>query len=159
MNKKISRVFGKKIFLLGKNEFGENCWLEEASWDCDWYWGFGYIETYTNNNNPSLSKDIESRQRFDGLFLEDDIFYSFKKYFKETPLNDDEIWQLLGYMKEFYLMSKYAELLQYGNYITFEAKSILEEKNQEENLKERKRINEILLPELFQKIYKLLGEV
>ena len=40
MNKRVSKAFGKKIFLLGRNKYGENVWLEEARWDCDWYWGF-----------------------------------------------------------------------------------------------------------------------
>ena len=61
-------------------------------------------------------------------------------------------------MKEFYIMKKYAELLQYGNYITSKAKNVLEEKNEEANKKEVYRINKILLPELFKKIDKLLTE-
>ena len=61
-------------------------------------------------------------------------------------------------MKEFYVMEKYSELLKYGNYITEKAKNITEEKNKEENKKEYERINKILMPELFKKIYKLLRE-
>ena len=45
MKKEKRKAFGKKIYLLGKDAEGVKYWLEEASWDCNWYYGFGYIET------------------------------------------------------------------------------------------------------------------
>lgn len=30
-------MFGKRIYLLGADEDGIRYWLEEPSWDCDWY--------------------------------------------------------------------------------------------------------------------------
>lgn len=92
------------------------------------------------------------------MFLKENIYNSFKNYFESTTIANDEIWILLGYMKEFYVMKSYIELLQYGNHITSKAKNILEEKNKEENKKEVERINKILIPELLEKIYKLLEE-
>lgn len=158
MKKGKRRAFGKNIYLLGKNKEGHKMWLEEASWDCGWYWGFGYIETYTNNETPELSRDIESHQHFDELFLKKEIFNSFKNTFEETPLSDNEIWELLGYMKEFYVMRDYSDLLHSGNHITEKAKNIKEEKHKETNESEYNRINKILMPELFDKIYKILEE-
>lgn len=152
MKKEKKYILGKKVYLLGKErETGNFVYLTSATWDCDWYWGFGYIETYSKN-------DIDEHRHFYDLFLKNNLYYSFKDFFSETPLNDNEIYELLGYMKEFYTMSKYAELLRFGNYITSRAISIKEEKNEEKNLKEYNRINKILMPELFNKIYKLLGE-
>ena len=156
MEKIKKHVFGKDIYLLGKDKDGTNYWLQEASWDCDWYWGFGYIETYTNNKNPERSKDIESHNHFNNLFLKKDIFDSFKNFFEESTLNNDEIWKLLGYMKEFYVMKEYSELLKWGNHITSKAENITEQKNKIENINEYNRINKILMSELFEKIYKLL---
>ena len=158
MKKEKRRAFGKEIYLLGKEKNGKKCYLEQASWDCDWYWGFGYVETYTNDRSPENSKDIERHRHFNGLFLDKNIFDSFKDFFEETPLTDDEIWELLGYMEEFYTLKKYAEILHSGNHITSKAQNIKEEKNETENIKEYNRINQILLPELFKKIYKLLSE-
>lgn len=156
MKKEKRKAFGKNIYLLGKDKNGVKYWLEEASFNCGWYWGFGYIETYTNNNNPEKARDINSHQHFDGLFLKTNIFDSYKDFFAETTLNDDEIRQFLGYMEEFYTMRKYSDLLHSGNNITSKAKNIKLEENEEENKKEYKRINEILLSELFEKIYSLL---
>ena len=156
-NKKTKKhVFGKDIYFIGRDKDGVNYWLEAATWDCGWYWGFGYVETYTNNNNPEYSRDISSHQHFDGLFLKGNIFDSFKNTIVETPLNNNEIWELLGYMKEFYIMREYSDFLHSGNHITSRAKNIKEEENETENKKEYKRINEKLMPELFEKIYKLL---
>lgn len=156
MKKEKRKAFGKNIYLLGKDKNGVKYWLEEASFNCGWYWGFGYIETYTNNNNPEKARDINSHQHFKGLFLKANIFESYKNFFAETTLNDDEIWKLLSYMKEFYIIREYSDLLYSGNHIISEAKNIKLEENEEENKKEYKRINEILLPELFEKIYSLL---
>lgn len=158
MKKEKKFAFRKNIFLLGEDKNGIKYWLEEALWNCNWYWGFGYIETYTNNRNPERSRDISSHQHFDDLFLKSNIFDSYKNFFKETTLNDNEIWELLGYMEEFYTMKKYSNLLYCGNQITSNAKNIKEEKNEIENKKEYERINKILMPELFKKIYKLLEE-
>lgn len=156
MEKSKKFAFNKNIYLLGENKDGIKYWLEEATWDCNWYWGFGYIKTYTNNKNPEISRDIASHQHFDSLFLNKNIFDSFKNFFKETTLNDNEIWELLGYMEEFYKMKEYSNLLYSGNHITSQAKNIKEGKNEIENKKEYERINKILMPELFKKIYKLL---
>jgi hypothetical protein len=67
MNKRKSHAFNKDIYLLGKNRYGELVWLESPTWDCGWYWGFGYVETYTNNKRPDLARDISSHSHFDGL--------------------------------------------------------------------------------------------
>lgn len=141
----------KKYCLGIRKEDKRKVYLLAPSWDCDWYWGFGYIQTYT-------TRDVFSHEHFDSLFLNYAIFDSFKNYFESTELSDDEIWQLLGYMKEFYVSREYAELLQYGNHITSRAKNILEDKNKEDNKKEIERINKILLPELFKKIDSLLSK-
>lgn len=40
MKKEKRKAFGKNIYLLGEDTEGTKYWLEEASWDCNWYWGF-----------------------------------------------------------------------------------------------------------------------
>ena len=147
MKKEKRKAFGKNIYLLGKDKDGIKYWLEEANFDCGWYWGFGYVETYTNNNNPEKARDIKSHQHFDSLFLKENVFDSFKNLFVETPLTNEEIWQILDYMKEFYIMKEYSNLLHCRNHII---------SNEKENQKEYERINKKILPELFKKIYNLL---
>ena len=72
MKKKIiNNVFGKNIYLLGQDKDGINYWLESPSWDCAWYWGFGYVETYTNNRNPAKAKDITLHTHLDSVMTLD----------------------------------------------------------------------------------------
>jgi hypothetical protein len=62
MEKQKDHAFGKDVYLLGTDENGIRYWLEAASWDCGWYWGFGYIETYKNNQTPSKAQDFDSHE-------------------------------------------------------------------------------------------------
>ena len=156
MKKKTSHAFGKTVYLLGQDEDGINYWLEEPSWDCGWYWGFGYVETYYKNKLPSQAADIDSHQHFDGLFLDGPECGKemFKKFFKETPLTDDEIWELTDYMKTFYTLKSVAELFKHGySWQTGRAKIDSLENKEQEDL-----VNKVWLPEVFERIKKLLAE-
>lgn len=68
VKKKKSHAFRKDIYLLGIDSEGQNVWIEAPSWDCGWYWGFGYVERYTNNRNPEKAKDITSHTHIDSEF-------------------------------------------------------------------------------------------
>ena len=155
MKKRKSHAFRKDIYLLGKRkEDGKNVYLEAPSWDCDWYWGFGYLETYTNNKSPETSRDIHSHSHFDGDILKGKShgFDNFKEYFSKTPLTDNEIWTLCDYMQTFYTLRKAAETFGRG-YSHFTEKAKIEEiKNKEIT----EKINKEMLPALFDKIIKLL---
>ena len=117
MKKQTTVAFNKKIYLLGKDAEGTKYWLAAPSWDCNWYWGFGYVETYTNNNYPNRSRDINSHQHFDSLFLNDskvNAFDAFKAFFKETTLDQKEIHLLIDYMSSFYKLKDVAKTLGVG---------------------------------------------
>ena len=156
MKKEKNFAFNKTIWLLGKRrEDGRNVYLEEPSWDCGWYWGFGFLQTYTNNNAPHLAKDIYSHSHFDRQILKDasNAYDNFKNYFEETPLTDDEIWKLCDYMTTFYKLKETAELFRYGYSLTKCAKiDELKQTGIEED------INKIYLPKLFENIKNLLEE-
>lgn len=155
MNKKTVIVFNKKNYLLGKNADGINYYLLAPSWDCGWYWGFGYVESYTNNKSPQLSRDIQHHTHFDSLFFNQNkmAFDAFKDFFIDTPLNDDEIWILCDYMKTFYTLRESAEIFGRG-FSHFTGKAKLETLKNDDMLK---MINEIMLPVLFEKIENMLN--
>lgn len=149
MNKQTLEIFGKKNWLLGTNSAGKKLFLVAPSWDCGWYWGFGYVETYTNNDNPERSRDIASHSHFDSLFGNNCNFYDgFNKIIKNPTLSDDEIWQLCDYMKTFYCLRETAEVLKHGySYISEKAKlDIVKDEIYAE------RINQVILPILFKHI-------
>lgn len=152
LKKRMSKAFGKNVYLLGEDKEGAKYWLEEASWDCGWYWGFGYVEAYTNNNEPNMARDITRHQRFDSMFLKKEIFSSYESFFAKSTLKEKEIWQLLELMQTFYTLKETASLLQFGgSHVT---------SNPLENLlkseEQGKEINEKILPTLFAEVYKLL---
>lgn len=154
MNKKKTRAFRKDVFLLGADSEETMYWLEDGSWDCDWYWGIGYVETYTNNKNPELARDIESHRHFDGLFFNGtkNGYDLFKEFFVETPLSDKEIWTLVELMKSLYILREYSDMLHCGgaHYTTNPNAELLN------NETEYKRINEEVIPTLLKSVRELL---
>lgn len=153
MKKKQINKFGTH-YLLGINHNGEYVWLEKESWDCGWYWGFGYLHTYTNNKQPERSKDISSHFHFDSTFLNKNKSSrdAFKEYFKETVLTDSEIYELCDYMKTFYTLKSVAELFKHGYSWQTEKAKIEDLKSEEQ----RDLVNKVWLPEVFKRIEELL---
>ena len=156
MKKQVKKAFGKNVYLLGADKEGTYYWLEEATWDCGWYWGAGYVETYTNNKNPDISRDIESHQHFDGLFLKGPKMCKdmFDEFFNETPLNDSEKWKLLELMQTIYTLKEYSNVVYTGG-SNISGNPLKEVIKSEE---EYNRINKTVLPQLFEEVYKILGE-
>ena len=125
ISKQKNHAFGKDIYLLGADKEGVNYWLEAPKWDCGWYWGFGYVETYTNNKHPETSRDIEGHSHIDSSFMGTQEVYNHEKgcFVKgeyihnifdsptlETPtFTEKEGWQLSELFKEFYLLREFAE--------------------------------------------------
>jgi hypothetical protein len=166
--KKTNRAFGKEIFLLGRDSDGTNYWLEKASWDCGWYWGFGYVETYTNNKNPHLSKDISCHTHIDSRFMGNVENWDTKlgRYvtkhisniydaplLTETTFTQQEGWVLSELFKTFYDLKKTSEIFHRGgSHITNNPCSEII-KNEEWC----EKINKEILPSVFDEIYKILS--
>lgn len=150
MNKLKSYAFGKNVYLLGSDEDGTWYWLEEASWDCGWYWGFGYIETYTNNKNPMVSKDIKSHQHADNFYLE--WWRGDKPILRDTTFNEKEGWELTELLKQFYILRESAEYFDRGKANMADTKIKLYKKSE---LVEE--INKVRMPIIFNRIYEILS--
>ena len=154
MNKKVITWHGKKYYLLGVDKYGNKRWLEEAHWDCDWYWGFGYVETFTNNPRPELSVDISEHTHFDSLFLSKcTALDSWKSLFKDSVLSENEIWQLLELMQTFYTAKSWATTVYLGgsHYTTNCLSDVIKDD------KEYNRINKVVIPAIINKVYDLLS--
>lgn len=156
MKKYKSHAFGKDCYLLGETADGTRYYLEQAKFDCGWYWGGGYVETYTNNRFPELSKDIDSHQHFDSLFFHNpnkNGYDAFKDFFAETPFTDKEVWEIVELMRSFYIAREYSDMIHRGgaHYTENPAKEII--KNDEEY----DRINKTVIPAIMSELYKILG--
>ena len=157
MLKRKTRAFGKDVYLLGKDKNGVSYWLEAATWDCDWYWGGGYVETYTNNDFPERSRDIDSHQHFDGLFFKSNKngYDAFKEFFVEYPFTDKELWKIVELMKSFYIARNYSDMLHLGgaHYTSNPAAETIK------NTEEYERINNKVIPAIMNELYKILTNV
>ena len=165
--KQVDKAFGKDVYLLGKYKTGEYFWLEQGKWDCDWYWGFGYIETYQNNRKPSKARDIDSHSHYSGFVGKKESYDFDKKCFvlgsdyrhhlyddndiAALVLTENESWQLADLMKSFYTLQDAAEIYHQGNSHITTVEGL--------NLKNKEaydRINKIEIPAIMEAIYKLL---
>lgn len=154
LKKKTVNWYGKNYYYLGKDANGKKYYLAHPSWDCDWYWGFGYITTFSNNNCPEKSMDLDSWSHFDNMFLNKNKYGGdvFKEFFKEYTIKESQVYDLIDYMTSFYALREAAEILGRGySNITERAKSsLLIDKD------EVAKINDVMIPELEERIIKLL---
>lgn len=148
MKKEIKQIDDKKNYLLGKDKKGTKHWLLTPSWDCDWYWGFGWIETY------SKSEELESHSHADNFMSE-----YFTKWngnnpiLKEQTFNKEEGWELSELFSQFYHLREQAEFWGRGKrYVAdteiknWKDKKLADEINKKMIPVITKRITDILTP-------------
>ncbi len=102
----------KKIFIGKVSEHfehgsiaGEKIYLTKHSWDCDWYWGFGYIG----------NKDLHTH--FNIVFLET-TRYTPKEIFDTCIFDSKTWWVLRDLFVQAYALKKAAEIYQHGGHQT-----------------------------------------
>lgn len=129
--------------LLGE-AYNEKIFLSPPSWDCGWYWGFGYL----GNEN--------CHYHVDGLSKDKNLYDGFKEHFGDSFIvkEDSDIWTLCELFQSFYTLKKSAEFFRQGDayYTTNPCKDLLTDTDLE------KKINQLLLPAIFEEIYKILNK-
>lgn len=150
-----THAFGKDVFLLGEDKEGTKYWLESPKWECDWYWGFGYIETYTNNNNPAKSRDIQSHQHANDFmskwFTE---WNGSKPILEKTTFDEKEGWELSELFEQFYFLQKAAE--NFGRGKAYCSNTKIDNWAKPELAKE---INEVIIPKVTARILEILSPI
>jgi hypothetical protein len=121
----------------------EKIYLSPPSWDCGWYWGFGYL----GNKN--------CHSHVDGLKKEGNtnLFDAFKNHFgKSLVVRDSALWTLCELFETFYTLKEAAEVLGRGgsHMSSNPCKDVII------NVDEVTRINTVVLPAIFASIYELL---
>lgn len=169
ITKEVRQAFGKTVYKLGRFKDGYTFWLEEPEWECGWYWGLGYVRTYTRKEGPP-AKDIQSHQHYKGLlFKTPEVYNAEKQCFQlshgtylhilsddadvaECVLTKTEQWILSDLMQSAYTLKEMAEV--YGRGYSYLTENALEPTiHQPETAK---RINEVELPAIFKRIAELL---
>lgn len=117
MKKQEINKFGKHYLLGIRKEDNQKIWLADFEWACDWYWGGGYLHAFTNNNNPTASRDISEHFHWDSSVKDSNknAFDWFMSYFSESVLTENKVWQLCDLMKSFYTFREVAEIYHTGN--------------------------------------------
>lgn len=123
MTKKTTKdKLGKSLYLLGRDVCGYSIYLEYPSWDCGWYWGFGYIERYTNKTRPETARDIVSHTHWNREIVGDKVIEGRYIYhindnpsIVETVLTDRESWLLSELMRQFYILRDMSNLVYRGS--------------------------------------------
>jgi len=81
----------------------ESLYLTKHTWDCNWYWGFGYI------GNSRCHFQFSS-------FLETPKLAS--EIFKSTNITDADWWIIRDLFVQAYALKKAAEVYRYGGHQT-----------------------------------------
>lgn len=133
--------FQNKVYL-GQNQ-NESIYLSAPSWDCGWYWGFGYL----GNRNCHYHVDgLNEGKRIN-------LYDAFKEHFGESlQILDSDLWKVCELFKTFYTLKEATEVLGRGgsHFTTNPIQDVIM------NKEEVKRINEVVLPKLFDALYDVL---
>lgn len=161
MKKKKSHAFGKEIYLLGQDSDGKYVWLEAPTWDCGWYWGFGYVERYTNNRNPEKAKDIQSHTHINSEFKNNGVI-NVNLGLEVTTYTKSEGLELNKLFTEFYRLKELAEKLQHADKNTITLVGLLggnlgNIQTDFDIVSEIKNINENLIPNITKRILEILS--
>lgn len=62
---------------------GESCFLSKHSWDCDWYWGFGYVgnRNHQYHIESLLGKETDVDEIFSNPFLTQNAWWITRDLF------------------------------------------------------------------------------
>lgn len=115
-----------KVYLGDCKNTGYGIYLTGFSWDCNWYYGGGYLGYYNKIGRPSL----QIHTHFDVIFLNQKIennrtalWYNLKDLVDNPQFNNNEWWRIKDLYKQFYISRDCAEVFQYGGNCISEGRS------------------------------------
>lgn len=100
---------------------GQPLYLEKHSWDCGWYWGFGYI------GNKNLHTHIDTTLLTN---------FNFSDIWEKTPFTDSQWWVILDLFKQAYALKHAAKTYRHGGYLTTQEglTTVIQDKEKEKML-------------------------
>lgn len=139
--------------LLGVNLWGQEIYLRRPSWDCDWYWGFGYV------GNADTHYHLDGLGNVDIGVARLNLYDQLLTHFGEDVgavgemKKRNTLWTFCDVVQTVYALRKTAEVLGRGcsNYGTNPVTELIK------NPAEVERINNVLIPRLIDEMYVALG--
>lgn len=125
---------------LGQHD-NEPIFLSKPTWDCGWYWSFGYLG------------NAKCHYHLSNLNKETNLFDGMRKHFGDSLIikKDQDLWTFCELAKTVYTLKETAEVLSRGGsyYTTNPVCDLIK------NPLEAERINKIVLPAIFAEIEKI----
>ena len=108
--------------------------LTKHSWDCGWYWGFGYV------GNRNL------HTHFKECFLDNTSFTDTEvgMIFDETNINQEEWWILRDLFVSAYALKEAAAIYHYQGHQTYKVFDVLDIRNKRTEAKLNKDLKTVL---------------
>ena len=156
MEKEKREFHNKDLYLLGIDENNTRYYLESPSWDCDWYWGFGYIQGF--NGKTISDRSHESHQHANNFMSEWFTEWNGSKpKLKQQTFTEKEGWELSELFNQFYHWKEHAEVIGKGGCHVVTIEDLKWYKNAKPLYNsEVKHINEEIIPEITARIIKIL---
>lgn len=131
-----------KVFFGTRKSDGERIYLSKPSFDCGWYWSFGYLGNSREHYHLSGYTDGRNINMHDALLADYDLNENIK----------NNLWTFTELAVTAYTLKETAEVLGRGGsyYATNPCKCIIT------NEAEAKRINEVVLPAIFNEISRII---
>ena len=129
--------------LLGKHD-GENIYLTRPSFDCEWYWGFGYI------GNRNHHYHLDGICKGENINFRDALLKHFGSSFVVKDSND--VWKFAEIVLTIYTLKRTAELFHLGgSHMTANPDAAKLKKSDWET-----EINDVLIPSQILELYNIL---
>ena len=140
-----------KVFFGTRRSDNENVYLSLPTWDCEWYWSFGYLE------NSREHYHLDGYKEKDGM-LEHRNICMYDALIEDYDLNGqikEKLWEFCELALTAYSLKQYAEVCGRGgpHMTTNPCSNTIINKN------EAARINNEVLPEIFTYIEKSILKV
>lgn len=143
MSHEPTTIFTEDVYLGTRKEDGVRITLYAPSWDCDWYWGFGYLGNENEHFHLSGLASGGNRNLYDAL-RED--------YELNTALSEGrDLWLFCELMTTAYTLKGASELFYRGgsHYCMNPLRDLLRDNSMYEE------INYTLIPSVLDEVYKL----
>jgi hypothetical protein len=153
-------INGKERIKIGTDSNGETIFMDKPTFDCEWYWSFGYL------GNKNMHYHLEAYQSKDRHFTTDKGEFVCLTEKRNLCMRDcleadydlvdsvkDNLWQFCELALTIYALKKTAEVLGRGgsHMTTNPCKEVIK------NAEEVKRLNEVVIPELCQTLWDLIS--
>lgn len=137
--------FPFRVYLGTTKHWGHNnekIYLTGFKWDCNWYYGGGYLESksmHTHFNNCFL-ETIDTRGHSLGNFCDPwyvkegytiirngcSVWEDLDVFLNDAQFNSKEWWRIKDLYKQFYTLREIASCFQYGGHCTSKGRDPLE---------------------------------